>query len=497
MKLHIMEPQLYGKQFKQGMYLFTAVVLMLVTLKSNFPPSLSPTGHAMISVLVFAMVLWVTEAVGFSESCIYLIAAMSFVVAFTPDPADPGKLIGLKQGLNMALSGLNSDAWIMVMAAFFIAAAVNITKLGQRIGLTVLHIIGSGPKQILISVLVMSYTMMFFIPSPTGIAALIMAVLMDLTAACGIDRRSNLAKGMMLAMAYGTATGSIGLLTSNAPAIQTAAFVAEATKQEISWLQWFIYGEPFGILLALVLYALIVFLFPPEKGDEEPRRNLIKAKLAALGPLTGEEKRLLAILTLAIGLWASGGTVHQINNSAVSIMVVAAIMMPGVGVGSWKSLSLHVDWGILMLYGTSVSLGQWLLKSEAAGWMADNTLAAMGVQNLPFFLLILTTGLLFGLFALFFSARAAAAAAIIPTAIGFIQGVEGLQIHPWGYAVMCYYLIQTVAILPMHHPMAMLAYSTETFTPREMVKIGVPFMIIELILLAVMASTYWKWTGLL
>lgn len=484
-------------QYRQVLCLLISVGLLVITLNYPFPPSLSPIGHSMLSVLVFAMFLWVTEAVGFSESSIFLIAAMSMVLAFTPDPADPGKLIGLKQGLNIALSGLNSDAWIMVMAAFFIAAAVNITKLGERIGLTVLNRIGSGPKQILISVLVMSYSMMFFIPSPTGIAALIMAVLMDLTATCGIDRRSNLAKGMMLAMAFGTATGSIGLLTSNAPAIQTATFVAEATKHEISWLQWLLYGEPFGILLGLVLYVLILFLFPPEKGNEEARRNLLKEKLAALGSLTGEEKRLLAILTLAIALWATGGTLHQINSSTVSIVAVAAIMMPVLGVGSWKSLATHVDWGILMLYGTSVSLGQWLLKSGAAGWMANNTLVTMGVQNLPFFLLILTTGLIFGVFALFFSARAAAAAAIIPTAIGFIQGVGNLQMHPWGFAVMCYYLIQTVAILPMHHPMAMLAYSTGTFSPRDMIKLGIPFMAIELILLALMASTYWKWTGLL
>ena len=54
--------------------------------------------------------------------------------------------------------------------------------------------------------------------------------------------------------------------------------------------------EPFGILLGLVLYVLILFLFPPEKGNEEARRNLLKEKLAALSSLTGEEKRLLVDL---------------------------------------------------------------------------------------------------------------------------------------------------------------------------------------------------------
>lgn len=470
------------------------LILLVITRELCFPCTLSPIAHSMISVLVFAMFLWVTEAVGFSESSIFLIAAMSVVLAYTPDSVT-GKLIGLGQGLSMAMSGLNSDAWIMVLAAFFIGAAVNTTKLGERIGLRLLNWFGSGSRQILASVLVMSYAMMFFVPSPTGVAAVSVAVMLDVMATCGIDRCSNLAKGMMLAMAFGTASGSIGLLTSNAPAIQTATFVTEATKHEISWLQWFIYGEPFGVLLGVVLYGLILLLFPPEKGNEEARRLVLREKLAALGPLTGAEKRLLVILSLAIALWATGGSLHQINNSTVFILAAAAIMMPGLGVGSWKSLAAHVDWGVLMLYGTSVSLGQWLLKSGAAGWIANNTLTVLGVQNLPFVLFILTTGLIFSVFALFFSARAAAVAAIIPTAIGFIQGVGGL--HSWGFAVICYYLIQTVAVLPMHHPMAMLAYSSGTFSPRDMIKLGVSFMAVELGLLALFASTYWKWIGLL
>ena len=276
------ELKLNKKEFKQLLYLLIAVILLLLTLKCSFLSSLDPIGRSMLSILVFALFLWVTEAVGFAESSIYVIAAMSLVLAVTPDPAAADKLIGLKQGMAMAMSGLSSDAWIMVVAAFFIAAAVNITGLGERIGLTVLHLIGSEAKQIIIS----------------------------------------------------------------------------------------------------------------------------------------------------------------------------------------------------------------------AKWMANNTLIALGVQNLNFSLMILATGLIFGLFALAFSSRAAAAAAIIPTAIGFIQSVGGAQIHSWGFAIMVYYVVQTVAVLPMNHPMAMLAYSSKTFSSGEMLKLGIPFMIIELILLALLASTYWKLVGL-
>jgi len=211
-------------------------LLMLIVLFWDPPSSLNPLGHTMLAILVFAMTIWVSGAVGFAESSFYVIAVMGLLVAFTPDPANIHTLLGSRQGLVMALPGFDSDAWLQVTTAFIIASAVKITGLGDRLGLWLISVSGSGPRQMLAGVLLMCYVMELFIPSPTGVAVLMVALLQRVMAICCVDRGSGLAKGMMLMVAYGTAVASVGVLTSSAPAIQTAGLIFETTGRDITWL---------------------------------------------------------------------------------------------------------------------------------------------------------------------------------------------------------------------------------------------------------------------
>ncbi|MFZ5648155.1 MAG: SLC13 family permease [Bacillota bacterium] len=477
-------------------WLLTAFALMVVVLIWDFPSTLSPLGQTMLAVLVFAMTIWVTSAVGLAESSLYVIAVMGLLVTLTPDPASTGRLLGSSEGIVMALSGFDTDAWLQVVTAFFIAAAAKKTGLGDRMGLWLIGLTGSGPRNMLAGVLVMCYIMELFIPSPTGVAVLIIALLQRVMKVCGLEKGSNLAKGMMLAVAYGTATASVGILTSNAPAIQTASLIHAATGSEITWLRWFLYGEPFGLALGMVVYLLLIIFFPVEKGGLKNYRQKIRDQLDGLGPLTGPEKRLLILLLATILLWATSRTLHPLSNSNVSIITTAAIFLPVMGIGNWRMLAEDVDWGILILYGSSVSLGQWLLKSGAAQWVAGNALVALGLGTLPEMVLIVSLLAVFGIFALAFSARAAAVAALVPTAIGFASSLPGLGINAENIALISYYTIQTAAILPMHHPMAMVAHATGNFSTGEMIRLGISFMVLQVIFTGIFFFTYWKLVGL-
>lgn len=477
-------------------WLMVAILLMLIVLFWDPPSSLNPLGHTMLAILVFAMTIWVSGAVGFAESSFYVIAVMGLLVAFTPDPANIHTLLGSRQGIVMALSGFDSDAWLQVTTAFIIASAVKITGLGDRLGLWLISVSGSGPRQMLAGVLLMCYVMELFIPSPTGVAVLMVALLQRVMAICCVDRGSGLAKGMMLMVAYGTAVASVGVLTSSAPAIQTAGLIFETTGRDITWLRWFLYGEPFGLALGLVLYILILLMFPLEKSSFTNQKENIRQQLSLMGPMVGRERRLLVLLLATIMLWTTGGILHGLGSSIVSALAACAIFLPGMGIGDWRKLSGNVDWGILMLYGSSVSLGQWLLKSGAASWVANNTLVALGLHRLPPYLAVIALIAVFGVFALAFSARAAAVAALVPTAIGFAASLSGSFANAAVIALISFYMIQTAAILPMHHPMAMVTYATGNFSAREMGSLGAIFMILQVALIYVFMLTYWKWVGL-
>jgi di/tricarboxylate transporter len=112
--------------------------------------------------------------------------------------------------------------------------------------------------------------------------------------------------------------------------------------------------------------------------------------------------------------------------------------------------------------------------------------------------IIAVAGLFFAVFALAFSARSAAVAALVPTAIGFAQALpESANLSVWGLTLILYYTIQFSLILPVNTPMSMVAYSTNTFSAREMAKVGVPLCLIAILAMVFFSETYWRWAGVL
>jgi anion transporter len=473
-----------------------AFIVLVVFQSIQFPSTLTPVGHSLLSVMLFMLVLWVSEAVGYAASSFILIASFTILVAMSPDAANPGKLIGTKTALGMALSGFSSGAWVLVACALFLASAIEITGLGKRIGFFILCHMGAKPKRVLLGVLLMAFVLTLFIPAQAANAALMTAVSVGIIEAFRLDLKSNLAKAMLLIVAFGTGISGMGILTSGAPPVQTAMYIASATKHDISWLQWAIYGIPFSAAVGVVLYLLVLRFFPVGNEELEGGCELIYNRYAEVGKITPKEKKLLGIMCVTIFLWATGKVLHSYDPSTIAVLAVVAIFFPGLNVATWKELEPRVNWGTLMLFGAAISLGIWLLKSGAAAWVAQNTIISLGVDKWPFLLMVGAGGLFFAIFSLAFSARSAAVAALVPTAIGFAQGLSIPGLNVWGLSLIMYYSIQFSVLIPVNTPMSMVAYSTNTFSSDEMLKVGVPLVLIAVGLMVLFSATYWHWLGL-
>jgi len=482
---------------RKAIGIISAFVILILFQSLRFTDTLTPTGHALLSVLLFMLVLWVTEAVGYATSSFFLIVAMTLLVGFSPDLPTSAKLIGTSKALGMALSGFASGAWVLVVAALFLAAAIEKTGLGTRIGFFVLTLMGAKPGRVRLGVLLMAFVLTVFIPAQAANAALMTAICLGIIEAFKIEKKENLAKGMFLLVAFGTGIAGMGILTSGAPPIQTAAFIAQATKHEITWLQWAIYGVPFSIVIGGVLLFIINRYFPVSCDELEGGCEKIRDQYKKLGPITVKERNLLVIMLVTIALWATGSTFHSLDSSTVALLAVVAMFFPGIAVTNWKEMSGKVNWGTLMLFGAAISLGQQLLKSGAAAWVAQNTIISLGVDKWPPLILIGTAGLFFAIFALAFSARSAAVAALVPTAIGFAQGIPNSGLSVWGLTLILYYSVQFSVILPVNTPMSMVAYTSDTFSSNDMLKVGIPLMLAAVILMMIFSATYWRWVGVI
>jgi solute carrier family 13 (sodium-dependent dicarboxylate transporter), member 2/3/5 len=130
------------------------------------PAGLSATGQCAIGVLLFAVVVWVSEAVSYPVSAAMIVALGGLTIGLAPG-AD-GRSLGTARALGMFLEGFASTAVAVVGGALVIAAAMKHTGLDRRVAIAILKRTGTGPRGILAGALLVGIVLSFFVPSTTA-----------------------------------------------------------------------------------------------------------------------------------------------------------------------------------------------------------------------------------------------------------------------------------------------------------------------------------------
>ena len=114
----------------------------------------------------------------------------------------------------------------------------------------------------------------------------------------------------------------------------------------------------------------------------EGGKELIKHDLNELGPMSAREWRLIviSILLRSFGLLK---VLHPIDSASVTLIALGMMLMPKIGVITWKGVEKKIPWGQLSSFGVGISLGNVLLKTGAAQWLSDKTFGLMGLKELP------------------------------------------------------------------------------------------------------------------
>ena len=77
------KPEGFGKKY--GLWL-SLIGMALVCLFPT-PADLPTEGHRLIAILVFAVIIWMTEGVSYPVSAFVIVTFMSFALGLSPNPA--------------------------------------------------------------------------------------------------------------------------------------------------------------------------------------------------------------------------------------------------------------------------------------------------------------------------------------------------------------------------------------------------------------------------
>ena len=474
--------------------LIAGIIAMIVVLFLPIADGLPVAGHRMLAILVFAVVVWITEAVSYEASAIMITTLMAFLLGTAPTIADPSVDYGTSRAISMALAGFSNSALALVAGALFIAAAMTFTGLDKRIALVTLSKVGTSTRRIMMGAIAVTIVLSLVVPSATARSACVVPIMMGVIAAFGVEKRSHIAAGIMIIVAQATSIWNVGIQTAAAQNLLTVGFMDKMLGQRVAWSDWLIAGAPWAIIMSVILVFLVLKLLPPETDSVEGGKEAVEQSLRELGPMTGPQKRLMIVSILLLLCWATEGKLHRFDTTSTTYFGLVLLMLPRIGVMTWKDVQSRIPWGTVIVFGVGISLGSALLTTQAGQWLGAQVVSNTGLDQLGPVGIFAILGAFLIVIHLGFASATALTSAMLPILISVLQTLPG-DFNRLGMTMLLGFVVSYGFMLPINAPQNMVCLGTETFTAKQFAKVGIGITIVGFALMLGMAATYWRWLG--
>jgi sodium-dependent dicarboxylate transporter 2/3/5 len=273
---------------------------------------------------------------------------------------------------------------------------------------------------------------------------------------------------MLLGIGIGSAAGGMMTVTGSAPNAIAAGLLSQG--QEFTFLDWMIIGVPVGSMLLLLAWFLLTRLFPTR--GERLQLDELRREAEAMGPLTGGEKRTLMVFLPTVALWVLGAEIASWLGlppsfmSAAVVALAAAVFLFVVKAIEWEN-ARSISWDVFLIIGSGLALGEGLVYSGAAQWLADSLGdALLGAQ----LIIVLLTVAFVTIVITNFISNTATAAMFIPILLGLSVA---LNVHPELLVLTCGLCVSLSFITPIGTPPFTLIYATKKVSRRDMAKAGI------------------------
>ncbi|MEX2131536.1 MAG: SLC13 family permease, partial [Pseudohongiellaceae bacterium] len=414
-----------GTRNKIGLWL-GPLVFILILLFVDLDPG-NPLATRMAAVVVLMAIWWITEAIPIPATALLPLVLFPFLGIMRGRVVDASSRVEVDAGVNVADLQImyNSVAaqymdWIifLFLGGFLIAIAVEKWGLHKRIALHILRVIGGDPHRLVLGFMVATgFLSMWLSNTATAMMMMPMALSLivlyeELNKKIVSDggqvepRADNFAMALLLGVAYSASIGGLATIIGTPPngvlVTQMAQLFPDAP--DITFAKWVVFALPMTVIyMALAWLTLCRLVFPLPVRTPFSGREFINREIAALGPMTNEEKKVLAVFVSVAILWMTrperllGNTVDiygwshyldallvrmgtfpvgsYLDDGTVSIaMALTLFIIPasrdrGGKLLDWDSAK-QVPWGILLLFGGGLAIAQGFTTSGLGDYLA-------------------------------------------------------------------------------------------------------------------------------
>ena len=421
-------------------------------------------------------------------------------------------LLGVMSGKETAPSYINSTI-VLFIGGFMIALTMQRWNLHRRIALNIIRLVGGGPARIVLGFMIAAAFLSMWISNtatavtmvPMGLA-IVLQVEERLGAGSPAAHRFSVA--LMLGIAYGCSVGGMTTLVGTPPNLSLVR-IFEIMFPEgpgIAFGQWMIVALPVGIIMVLTAWFVItrvLYRAPPEVKVEAA---VVDRELERLGPITIEERAVLAVFAATALLWVfrvdlNLGTFTLpgwsrllpwpglVDDGTVAITMASVLFfIPGRGPDGERTRLMGTEviprlpWNVVLLIGGGFALAAAFQQTGLAGFIGGQFEAA---GALPVFVLILLVCLALT-FLTELTSNTATTEMILPilASVAVVTGTHPLMLMiPATMSASCAFM------MPVATPPNAIVFGSNRLTIAEMARAGIILNLIGAVVIASIVYT--------
>ena len=363
--------------------IFRAIVIPICFafcfLSQLIPPinGLSSEAIGVIGIFIGTLILWLT--IGIDWPSLLCLLSLGFIGSF---------------GFNNVLtSSLGNSTFAFLLFTFVCTYAISKTSLIKRIALTFINFKIAKKNGFLFVFFFLAATLLLglFI-SPTVLFVVLLPILNEIFEILEIDKKSNLAKCLMLGLGF-----SVSISSGMTPIAHVFPLLAlNAAGLSVSPFSYMGIALPSGLIIFLLMYLiLILFLKPDTKNINFEKVNGLKQELPKISK---KEIIILIIFALILFLWIVPSFFEYIYSPIYEFFNQYGTVMPPL-LGTLLLCIIHVDkeplikiedalkngipWASLLMCAATLALSE-AIKNDDIGLMSYlTTNLAPSLQHLP------------------------------------------------------------------------------------------------------------------
>ena len=349
--------------------LVISIVIFVVSLAVPLITPDDPAASKCLSLLLFTISLWITEAIPYFATALLIPPLVVFLRVLKDDR--PGQLMSADKAAQYVLNHMFNHTTMLLLGGYTISTAFARCQLELRIAAALQKVFGNHPKLFILAVMFLGLFLSMWISNHTApilCSAIILPIVRDL------PTESKFSRCLLLGLAFACNYG--GMMTPIS-SLQNALGVLylEQAGIEVSFGQWICVATPFCLVCVLLCWVLLVLIIEPDDLKAIP--VIVYERKSVLG------KRNIAVLLLSlacIGLFASSAFTKSVFGDIGIVSLCYIGIMFGSGMLTEVDFN-SLSWHTLFLLGGGNVLGKAVASSGLLEYIFDGIIRALPLQH--------------------------------------------------------------------------------------------------------------------